>query len=120
MFAHDLHVSLAIATIVAVAAAAIEASARAFTGRAPGRFSAATSGIVVVVVGMTAAGGVAMLARGERPRELLHFIYAALALALVPIGDSLTARANSRRRAIARLVAALATLGVIARLFATG
>jgi hypothetical protein len=120
LFAHDLHVTLAVGTVAALAVAAIEAGARALTGRPPGRFSAAMSAIVVIGVGVTAAGGLAMLARGERPKELLHFLYAALAFVLIPIGDSLAARASPRRRAAARFLAALVALGVVARLFGTG
>jgi hypothetical protein len=120
LFAHDLHVSLAVGTVVAVAVVAIEATARALTGGPPGRFSAAISATLIFVVGMTAAGGLAMIALGERPREFLHFVYAAVAFVLIPIGDSLAARASPRRRAGARFLAALVALGVIARLFATG
>lgn len=120
MFAHDVHVSLAVVTVVVMAVTAIEAAVRMVTGRPPGRFSAATSTITVVVVGMTAAGGLAMLTSGKRPGEFLHFIYAAVVFALIPFGDSLAARADPRRRAVARLLAALVALGVIARLFATG
>lgn len=61
-----------------------------------------------------------MLARGQRPTESLHFVYAALAFGLIPFGHSLTVHAKPRRRAGARLVSALVVLGVIARLFATG
>jgi hypothetical protein len=78
------------------------------------------SAIVVIGVGVTAAGGLAMLARGDRPREFLHFLYAALAFVIIPIGDSLAARASPRRRAGARFLAALVALGVVARLFGTG
>ncbi len=78
------------------------------------------SAIVVIGVGVTAAGGLAMLARGERPREFLHYVYAALAFGLIPIGDSLAARASPRRRAAARFLAVLVALGVVTRLFATG
>lgn len=120
MFAHDLHLTLATGTVAAAVVAAVEAAGRALTGRPPGRFSAAMSAIVAVAVGMTAAGGLAMLARGQRPAELLHLVYAALAFVLIPLGDSLTAHATPRRRAGARLLAALAVLAVIARLFATG
>jgi len=115
-----LHVSLAVATYAIVAVAAIEAAVRVVTGRPPGRFSAAMTAITLVVVGMTAAGGLAILTRGERPREFLHFIYAVLVFALIPLGDSLTARASARGRAMTRLLAALLALIVIVRLFATG
>jgi hypothetical protein len=120
LFAHDLHVSLAVATVVVVAVAAVEAAARIVTGRPPGRIAAAISAITLVVVGMAAAGGLALLARGERPREFLHFIYAAFVFVLLPLGDSLAARADPRRRAVARLLSAVVAVGVITRLFATG
>jgi hypothetical protein len=120
LFAHDLHVSLAVATVVAMVGAAIEAGGRAVTGRPPGRLAAAMSAILIVVVGMTAAGGLAMLVRGERPKEFLHFVYAAVAFVPIPIGDSLAAHASPRRRAAARFLTVLVALGVIARLFATG
>jgi hypothetical protein len=74
----------------------------------------------VVIIGMTAAGGLAMLALGERPKGSLHLVYAVLASVLVPVGDSLSVGANPRRRALMRLIAVLVTLGVVARLFATG
>jgi hypothetical protein len=118
LFAHDLHVALAVATLVAMVVVAVEAALRAISGRAPGRFSGAISTIAVVAVAMTAAGGLAILTRGERPKEFLHFVYATVAF--VPMGDSLTAAACPRRRALARLLAALIALGVIARLFGTG
>jgi hypothetical protein len=120
LFARDLHVSLAVATVAAVAVAAIEAAFRVVTGRPPGRFSAAVSAIILVVVGMTVAGGLAILTGGEHPREFLHFVYSVLAFVLIPVGDSLTTAADARRRAVARLLAALVALVVIARLFATG
>jgi hypothetical protein len=120
LFAHDLHVSLAVATVMTMAVAAIEAAWRMVTGRPPGRFSSAMSVLTLVVLGMTVAGGLAMLARGERPREFLHFIYAVVAFVLIPFADSVTVRAVPRRRAASRLLAAVVGIGVIARLFGTG
>jgi hypothetical protein len=120
VFAHDVHVTLAAASVLAVIVAGVEAAVRAVRRRPPGRVSGAMSTIVVIILGMTAAGGLAMLVRGERPKEPLHFVYAAVALALLPLGDSLAAGAEPRRRAAARVFAAVLALGVIARLFATG
>jgi hypothetical protein len=120
VFAHDLHISLAAATVVALLVAVAEALGRIVRGTPPSRWSAAMSAIAVVVIGMTAAGGLAMLALGQRPRESLHLVYAVVASVLVPLGDSLSVGANPRRRALARLMATLVTLGVVARLFATG
>jgi hypothetical protein len=120
LFAHDLHASLALATVGVVAGAAIEAGVRLATGRPPGRYAAALSAVILVVIGMTAAAGLALLARGERPLEFLHVVYAALVFVLLPLGDSLTTKSAARRRAGMRLMMALVALGVVARLFATG
>jgi hypothetical protein len=120
VFAHDIHVTLAGASILAVILAGVEASVRAITRRPPGRLSGAMSAVVLVVLGMSAAGGLAILVRGERPGEFLHVVYATLAFVLIPLGDSLVARAEPRWRAMTRLLAVVLTLGAIARLFATG
>jgi hypothetical protein len=120
VFAHDLHLILAFASIAVVAVAAAEGAARLVLARPPGRAAAAGSGMVAILLGMTAAGGLALLAGGQRPREWLHLVYALLAFALVPLADSLAAQATPRRRAVARLFGALVALVVIVRLFATG
>jgi hypothetical protein len=115
-----VHVAFAVLSIAVVALAVIEAAVRALRGTPPGRLAEATSSIVVVVLGMTAAAGLAMFVRGERPSESLHLFYALLAFALIPVGDSLTASGQPRRRGLGRLFAAVVALGVLARLFATG
>lgn len=116
MFARDLHLLLADASILAMVRAAAEGSWRFLRDRPPGRLSAGVSVTAIISVGMTAAGGLAMLVSGERPEEVLHLIYAVLALGLIPFGDSLAAHARPRRRAIARILGALVALLVIVRL----
>jgi hypothetical protein len=120
MFAHDLHLILAAASVAAVLVAGVEAALRALVGRPGGRLASVASGLVLVLIGMTGAGGLAMLVQGARPRELLHYVYAMLAFGLIPVVDSMTARIEPRRRGLARLAAALVALVLIARLFATG
>jgi hypothetical protein len=120
MFAHDLHVTLAAASAAAVVLAGVEGAGRALVGRPAGRLASAASGLVLVLVGMTAAGGLAMLVQGERPEELLHFVYAVLAFGLIPVVDSTTLRADPRPRGLARLAAGVIALVLIVRLFATG
>jgi hypothetical protein len=120
MFAHDLHLTLAFASMAAMAVIAAEGAVRLVRARPPGRVAAVGSGTVVVLLGMTAAGGLALLLGGQRPKEWLHLVYALLAFALVPLADSLAAQATPRRRAVARLLGALVALAVLARLFATG
>ena len=69
---------------------------------------------------VTLAGGLGLLAGGGRPREILHFVYAVVALGAVAIADSIARRTGPRQRGIASLVGALVALAVIARLFQTG
>lgn len=120
MFAHDLHVLLALASLVAVGLVAIEGAVRLVRARPPARAASLGLSAVAILLGMTAAGGLALLVGGQRPKEFLHLVYALLALGLVPLADALAAQASPRRRAAARLLGALIAAGVIARLFATG
>jgi hypothetical protein len=120
VFAHDLHVLLALASLAVVGLVAVEGAVRLVRARPPGRAAAAGSGGVAILLGMTIAGGLALLAGGHRPKEWLHLVYALLALGLVPLADNLAAQGSPRRRALARLGGALVAAAVIARLFATG
>lgn len=69
---------------------------------------------------VTVAGGLGLLVGGARPQEILHFVYAIVALGALAVADSISRRAGPRARAIATLVGALVALAVIARLFQTG
>jgi hypothetical protein len=120
VFAHDLHLLLALTSLAVMALVAAEGAARLVAARPPGRLAAASSATVTILLGMTSAGGLALLVGGHRPSEWLHLVYALLALALIPFADSLMSQASPRRRALARLGGALIAAVVIARLFATG
>lgn len=120
MFTHDLHVTLAIASLAAILVVAGEGAVRLVSARPPAKAASVGLGAVAILLGMTAAGGLALLAGGHRPKEFLHLVYALVALGLVPLADSLVTEAGPRRRALARLLGALVAVGVIARLFATG
>jgi hypothetical protein len=120
MFAQDLHVTLALASIAAMLVVASEGAVRLVRARPPAKAASVGLAVVAVLLGMAAAGGLALLAGGHRPREFLHFVYALLALGLVPLADSLATKAGLRRRALARLLGALVAVGVMVRLFTTG
>ncbi len=121
MFARDLHIALAAVTAVVVLAAAVEAAVRAVRGRPAGRTANRIGAAVLLMVAMTAAGGLALLAGGHRPGEWLHLVYAVLAFGLVPIADNAaTALRSDRGKALARLGGGLVALVVIARLLVTG
>ena len=120
MFAHDLHLLLALASLAIMALVAGEAAVRLVRAQPPGRLAGVGSGAVTILLAMAAAGGLALLLGGHRPAEWLHLVYALVAFGLVPLADSLVAQASPRRQALARLLGALVAAVVILRLFATG
>jgi hypothetical protein len=120
MIGPELHLAFATASLVAMASVAVEGAWRALRGRPPGRLASAAPIILLLVLAVAMAGGLGILLGGGRPRELLHFVYAGLALASVPIADSVARHSTPRRRALARLAGGLFGAAVIARLFGTG
>jgi hypothetical protein len=120
VFAHDLHVALTSATLVGFLAAAIEGGIRAVHRGEAGGAARAGLNISVVLVGMTAAAGLAMLVRGDRPLEWLHVLYALLVFGMIPALDSVALQAGPRAQGFARFAGGVLGLVVIARLFATG
>jgi hypothetical protein len=116
----QLHLAFATVSLVAMASVAAEGAWRALRDRPPGRIASAAFSILLLVLAVTMAGGLGIFLGGGRPRELLHFVYAGLALASVPIADSIARHSTPRRRALARLVGALIGAVVIVRLFGTG
>jgi hypothetical protein len=69
---------------------------------------------------ITVVGGLGLLAGGGRPKDMLHFVYAILALSAVPLSESLTRTASARMQAVASVAGALVAVVLIARLFQTG
>jgi hypothetical protein len=115
-----LHVALALASATVLLSTGLEAGVRALRGLPPGRLAGwlATAASLMVVI--TSAGGLGLWIGGASPRESLHFIYALIALAMVPVSSGLSARASTRARALTVAVASLIALGLIVRLFQTG
>ena len=106
--------------MLAVVLVAFEAAWRAWRGAPRRRAAERLEPLFILAMGVTVAGGLGLLAGGGRPREVLHFVYAIVALGAVPVAESIARRAGHRRRAIASLVGALVALVVVARLFQTG
>lgn len=80
------------------------------------RFQAA----VVAALIVAAASGLVLMTTGARPADGLHVLYAAVAVALVPLARSFVGRWSARRTS-GLLLAAFAVLGaVVFRLFTTG
>lgn len=121
MFARDVHVLLAILTVLTVVIATLEGAVRAIRGRPEGIAAGRTRIAVLFSVVTTAAAGLALLVGGHRPHEWLHLIYAVLALGLVPVADNAATMLQSDRgKALTRVGGGLVSLVVIARLFVTG
>jgi hypothetical protein len=76
----------------------------------------------VLVVGLVLAAsvvGAGEFISGARPKEGLHFVYAAIAITALPLARSFVP-ATDRRAGIATLAALVAIGFVLYRLFATG
>jgi hypothetical protein len=121
VFAHDLHLLLAALSAAAVLAATVEGAVRIGTGHPAGVAAERTRTALLLLVGMTAAGGLALLASGHHPKEWLHLVYGVLAFGLVPVADNAAVSlASDRAKALARLGGGLVALVVVTRLFVTG
>jgi hypothetical protein len=120
MFGRDLHLLLTLAALVAMIVVTGEAAVRLARGRPPGRLAARGLTVALILVAMTAAGGLALLVGGHRPRESWHAMYAGFAFLMIPLADAIALRANARGKALARLIGGLIALEVIVRLFQTG
>lgn len=80
------------------------------------RFQAAVVSLFIV----GAASGVLMFLAGARPTEGLHLLYAAIAVAVIPLARSFVGRTSSRGAAVLLLVAFVVLAAVTYRLFTTG
>jgi hypothetical protein len=120
MFARDLHQLLATFSLLGMGAVTVEGGVRAARGAAPSMWASRTFGALLLLVAVTAAGGLALLVGGHRPRELLHLLYAVLAFGAVPVADSVGRGWSPRGRALARTGGAVVGIALIVRLFATG
>lgn len=116
----EVHHWLALASTVPVLLVGLEGAVRAWRGTPPGALASRLGAVVLLLLGVTIAGGLGMLAGGARPHELLHLVYAILAFGALPVANSASGRLRARGRGIATLVGAAVALAVIIRLFATG
>ena len=73
-----------------------------------------------LIIGLQALTGVLLLLAGVRPRETLHLLYGAAALAILPLAGTLASEAPPRPRAWALVGACLLMLVVVWRLASTG
>lgn len=116
-----LHVLLAVLTTMAVLVATIEGVVRISRNKPAGEAAWRTLLAVLISAGITILAGLALLISGERPKEWLHLLYAALAFGLIPFADNASISIpNNRTRGLYRAVGGLVCLTVLTRLFVTG
>jgi hypothetical protein len=121
LFGQDVHRLFAFVAAVTVTAAMLEGALRVARGNPPGRACDRTRAALLLMVGLTASSGLALLVTGKRPEEWLHVVYALLAFGLVPIADNATsAFGTDRGKGLVRFGGGLVSLVVLARLFQTG
>lgn len=120
MFARTLHDLLGLVSLLAMGLIVIEAGVRTVRGKPQASLSVRLRDAVLLLLGATAAGGLALLLLGSRPHELLHVLYAALVFASVPVGDGLVQRSGARSQAAGRTLAGLIGVVLIIRLYGTG
>ena len=116
----QLHTWLAIAAALVIVLVGLEGGWRALRSSPPGGAPARLEGVLLLMLVVTSAGGLGLLAGGGRPREVLHFVYAIVVLGAVPIAATMSMRASARTRGLASLTGAIVALVVVARLFGTG
>lgn len=115
-----LHALLAYGAGLLAGVTALEAAYRAWRERPRSRLAERLEVVAVLAVGVTAAGGLGLFVGGDRPADVLHLLYAGLALGALPVGSSLTVRGSLRAQAIGMAAVSLLALALIVRLFQTG
>ena len=89
-------------------------------GRTGGpRFEQYQAAVVSLVV-VGAASGLLMVAAGSRPADGLHFLYALIAIAIIPLARSFLGRMRGRGPTTLLLAAFVVLGAVVYRLFTTG
>jgi hypothetical protein len=114
------HWFLALVSAVVMTLAGLEACRRALLKEQPGLLTARIAGIVLLLLGVTAASGLGMFLGGAHPNKELHFMYALLVFGAIPVANALGSRKSPRRCALTTVVGALFGLVLIMRLFMTG
>lgn len=120
MVVTQLHLWLGVASAFVAAGVGLEGAWRALGRLPPGPIAERLNQLLLLVVVVAGAGGLGLFVGGARPAEPLHFVYAIVALGILPLADSLSRRTQPRARGIATVAGALVALIVIFRLFETG
>lgn len=86
----------------------------------PGWLADRVDFVLLLALIVASASGLGILVGGGGPKEGLHFLYAVLAIGILPVAGYLTRRMQPVARASATILAALVVLVIVVRLFQTG
>jgi hypothetical protein len=114
-----IHLVLGYVAVVAVAVGIAWSLVAARSPEAGGRRFARFQALVVGLFAVAAVDGAGVQISGGQPNEGLHLVYAAIAIAVLPLARSFVP-ATHRRAWIAALAAFVVLGFVLYRLFATG
>lgn len=115
-----IHRLLAWATVAGVLAGLAWSAVLAVRGRHGGAAFERFQAMVVSLLLVTAASGLLRLALGARPADGLHLLYAAVAVAIIPLARSFLGGGETRRATWLALAAFAVLGGLVLRLFMTG
>ena len=116
----DLHGWLGRLSLALVAVDAVWLLALVLTRRVPGRPTVLLIGVTTVVIAVVAVLGALTAVVSSPPRDALHWLYALLALASLPVAAFVAASRPTRPQALILLVGALALGVFVVRLIQTG
>ncbi len=115
----DVHRIVAEVAVGLTALTLAWSAALAVTHRTPGRFFVVNLAWTAIAIVATALVGLLIFVTSQGPRDPLHFLYGALAIAGVPVAIVVGAR-RPRQQAVVMIVASIVILILILRLFQTG
>ncbi len=116
----DFHASGALGLAVVDAFVLAAAIALGLGARAARRWLDRAILVALVLAGINAITGLVMLASGSRPSDLLHVVYAAAALIVLPVARWAGRRPEPGRRAMWVAAGSLVLAGILLRLGQTG
>jgi hypothetical protein len=117
----DLHAALAILAAIAAGATLLLVATAAVRGRTlvqPWTDRAILFALALVVANVFVGAGIAV--GGRRPADPLHYLYAILAIVVLPIARFGGGESWARRRALVIGLGAIVLVGLVVRLVQTG
>lgn len=117
---NEIHRLLAAAVVAAVAGGAAWSIGLLLSGHPRGPAVDRAQAVVLSILIVAAAIGLPLLARGARPSDGLHLVYAVVAIGLIPLARSMLGRAGDTGARIQVAATFVLLAALVYRLFMTG